>query len=104
MTRHADDLLAEFHLEVNYAEKTASETVACSHRERAVALALELDRWLTGGNEPPTNWCVAFVRALAAGDVSELAVRTSAAESSLENPPLGATCANQPLSTLPTPT
>lgn len=102
--RHADELLAEFRLEVNRSQKTASESVACSHRERAVALALELDRWLVGGNTPPSDWCVALVRALASGDVSEAAVRTSADESNLENPVLGAACANQPLSTLPTPT
>lgn len=103
MQHHADELLYQLRLEVNRAEKTASDAVACSHRERAVALALELDRWVSGGNPPPADWCRGFLLGVATGDVSLTAVVT-AADDPTEDAPLVATCSNQPLTALPDPT
>lgn len=97
---HADDLLYQLRLQVNMADKAGSEAVACSHRERALAYAVELDRWLCGGNPPPADWCAGVLRALGDGTLSVAAVATAAASAVPEDAPLGATCANQPLTAL----
>lgn len=97
----ADELLFQLRLEVNAAEHTGSEAVACQHRERALAYALELDRWLSGGNPPPTSWCAAFLTALTDGDVEPADVAVRAAETPHVDPPRDATCANQPLTAVP---
>lgn len=93
---HADELLFQLRLAVNAATLTGSETVACQHRERALGFALELDRWLSDGNPPPTGWCAAFEASLADGTVDRGDVALRAAESPRTSEALASACANVP--------
>lgn len=98
---HPDDLLFQFRLEVNRAGLTGSETVACQHRERALAYALELDRWLSGGNAPPTSWCAAFLAATSDGTVERGDVALRATVDATQHPAtselVADACANRPI-------
>jgi hypothetical protein len=62
---YADELLRELRAQFNMAERTPSASYSTAYLERTARLALDLDRWVTLGNPPPLEWCVALTHARA---------------------------------------